>query len=186
MTETTTDAATGQRNDGMNVVDAVHPSDWANYPTETKVGEYVHVFIDREQQEMRCYLTRNEGYPNERVKTTIPGVRFKPTYRNGNDKTLQGFFLTFRNAESFMSFVDLMTKTREPGTTVTLKWGENNTKPAHEDDDVNHETINFSWSKCNGMRRHIEISDTYSLCDYPEIRPEFNQMARYQEDSDNE
>lgn len=159
--------------DGYNVVDEVPLKEWVNYPTEG-FDEYVHIVVDQENAELRCYRTTNDGFPNERVKTTIEGVRSELRYADrDSEKALRGFYLTWRQADTFISFVEMMAHFHDPSKTIKLVWYENNEKPSHEDSKVKDETISLTLSKSDNQKRHIQIQDSWVS--------ESNQMARYEE-----
>lgn len=170
MSETKAEDEAEAQNDGFNVVDEVPPSEWADYETEN-FEEYIHVVVDKHNAELRCYRTINEGYPSERVKTTLDGVKQRFIYdEDDHDKKVERFYLTWQQAENFLSYVDLC-QFRESSNMAKMIWYENNSKPSHEDSKVNDETITLSFKKENRKRRSIQIQDSYVA--------ESNQMARY-------
>lgn len=173
MSETKAEDEAEAQNDGFNVVDEVPPSEWVDYESEN-FEEYIHVIVDKQNAELRCYRTISEGYPSERVKTTLKGVkqRFR-YYENDSDKKVEAFYLTWQQAKTFRTFVDLMERANHPLKMAKLIWYENNEKPSHEDSKVNDETITLSFTKMNGEQRSVQIQDSYVA--------ESNQMAKYRD-----
>lgn len=166
--------------DSFNVVKEVPPGEWVDLDNGNH-SEYVHVIVDRKQRELRCYRSLNEDFPSERGKTTIEDVRFKFIYDEetrgwDGEREVESFYLTWRQADTFLTWVDLLSETRtlDSDKVAKLVWYENNEKPVQEDSKVNNETIDLTFKKENGKKRHIEIMDTWQIPS--------NQMARYKDD----
>lgn len=164
--------------DGYQVEDEVSPDEWVEYDTEQH-EEYVHIVADPSNAELRCYRTTNEDYPNKRVKTTIENVRIRTVYDDDKNrhkdpeaKRLRGFFLTWMQAETFISWVDMLAHDREIDSRASLMWYENNEKGSMADSKVNDETITLSFTNLSGTERKIQIQDSWVAYS--------NQMARYE------
>jgi hypothetical protein len=169
------------QHDGYNVVDEVSPDEWVEYDTEQH-EEYVHIVTDPSNAELRCYRTTNEGYPNERVKTTIENVKIRTVYdddknrhKDADAKVLRGFYLTWMQAETFISWVEMLAHNRKVDTEARLLWYENNEKPSMEDSRVNDETITLRFTNLNDTKRRIQIQDSWQT--------QSNQMARYEDEN---
>jgi hypothetical protein len=183
MTETkATDESDEEQHDGFNVVDEVSLDKWVEYETEGH-EEFVHVITDPSNAELRCYRTTNDDFPNKRVKTTIENVKIRMAYDDDKDrykdkeaKTLRGFFLTWMQAETFISWVDMMAHDRKPNTRAGLLWYENNEKQSMKDSRVNDETITLSFTNLCGTERKLQIQDSWQI--------QSNQMARYEENDE--
>jgi hypothetical protein len=168
-----------EQHDGFNVVAEVSPDEWVEYDTEQH-EEYIHIVADPSKAELRCYRTTNDGYPNERVKTTIENVRIRTVYdddknrhKDSDAKVLRGFYLTWMQAETFLSWVDMLAHNRKGNTSAKLLWYENNEKPSMKDSRVNDETITLSFENLNGTEREIQIQDSWQT--------QSNQMAKYED-----
>jgi hypothetical protein len=171
-----------EQHDGYNVIEELSPREWLEYDTEGW-EEYVHVVADKENRELRCYRTANDGFPNERIKTTIENVKMRFTYdddilrlgRDHDGKVLRGWFLTWRQADTFLSFVDLVERSRDESKLIKLQWYENNSKRALEGTGIKDETISFSFKTESGQERHIQIQDSW--------KAPSNQMAKYEDNN---
>jgi len=160
------------QHDGFNVVREVGPAQWADYPIQSH-GEYIHLVVDRDEWELRCYRKINNDHPSQQIKTTIEGVRFGFNYIGDSERQLQWFYLTAREAETFLSFVDFATVAREEGSTIGVSWWEESGKKANKDSKTGEETLTLTFVKPSGKERRVKIADTWVA--------ESNQMAKYEE-----
>lgn len=167
MSQTTDSDSQEEQHDGFNVIEELSPREWVDYDTEGW-EEYIHLVVDREAAELRCYRTANDGFPNERVKTTIEGVKFRFSYDDDvgmmreeeGAKILRGYYLTWQQAETFLTFVDILARSRGFDSSVKLTWYENNEKPAMADSPINDETITLTFRNDKDQERSIQIQDS--------------------------
>jgi hypothetical protein len=167
-----------EQHDGFNVVAELSPREWVYYDTEGW-DEYIHLVVDREARELRCYRSSNEGFPNERVKTTIEGVNFRFSYdddvgmyreREGA-KVVTGYYLTWQQANTFLTFVDILARSRGFDSSVKMTWYENNEKPSMAESRINDETITLTFRNDQDQERSTQIQDSW--------KAHTNQMAKY-------
>lgn len=155
--------------DKMNVVSEMSPSEWVDFGYDLH-GEYIHLYADREERELRCYRTVSEPGENERIKTTIEDVKFRcywdseyPVIDVQSDGTkartdgteVNYWYLTYMEAKTFMSFIDLMETTREGP--LLFEWSEADGGTMMDDEATSMEAITMNYTKENGVSRHTQI-----------------------------
>ena len=137
--------------DGFNVVDELTPREWVNHDFDHH-GEYVHLIADREVGELRCYRCISEpGVDNERIMTTIEDVNF----RYYSDGDINHWYLTYMEAMSFMSFVDLLTLTRD--SSLSFEWSDSDGGTMMDDEKTNMESIILGFINREGKDRNLQI-----------------------------
>jgi len=145
-------------NDGFNVVEEVPPSIWVDFGYDF-FGEYIHLVPDPEAYELRCYRSVSEPTEkNERIKTTIERVKFTFNWEDERGE-LTYFYLTSQQAESFMTFIDLLDRGRE--SSVGFSWWEESGMEMVEKKRTGVETINLRFTKPNGVGRRMQISSAW-------------------------
>jgi len=152
-------------NDGFNVVGEMPPSLWVDYGFDA-FGEYIHLVPDPEAHELRCYRSVSEATEgNERIKTTIERVNFsfhydgKAIVDGERNRKVTSFYLTNQQAESFMTFIDLVTRGRE--SSIGLSWWEESGMEMMENKRTGVETMNLRFTKSNGVERRMQISSAW-------------------------
>ena len=157
MCENTT-AEDEEQHDGFNVQEEVDFQTWVDFSYDDH-SEYIHLIPDEENRELRCYRSINEtGEKNRRLKTTIDNVSFSYNW-DDQEGTVKGFYLTWAEAMTFMSFLDLLGRSRD--SRVNLNWWEDSGKKMHEDIRTKEETLNLKFTKLNGVERRVQIASTW-------------------------
>jgi len=145
-------------NDRFNVVEEMPPSEWVNYQYDP-IGEYIHLVPDPVAGELRCYRSASEPTEeNQRIKTTIERVKFTFNWEREEDK-LNYFYLTAQKAESFLTFVDLLSRGRE--SSVGFSWWEESGMKMMESERSGVETLNLRFTKPNGVERRMQITSAW-------------------------
>jgi len=145
-------------NDGFNVVGEMPPSMWVDHGFDA-FGEYIHLVPDPEARELRCYRSVSEATDDiERIKTTIKRVKFTFNWED-DEGELTYFYLTGQQAESFMTFIDLLDRGRE--SSVGLSWWEESGMKMMEREQTGVETMNLRFTKPNGVERRMQISSAW-------------------------
>lgn len=143
-----------EQHDGFNVVDTMSPQKWVDFGYDGH-SEYIHLIPDKEKRELRCYRSVGEDTEeNQRIKTTIEDVHFKYWWDDEPDE-INGFYLTWTEADSFMSFVQLMELTRRG--TMNLQWSEADGGTMMDDEKTSIEALTLSFRKENGVKQRIQI-----------------------------
>jgi hypothetical protein len=165
MSETTEDGGEiveeREPHDGFNVEDTVIPQEWVDFGFDAH-GEYIHLIPDPEAHELRCYRSISEtGQDNKRLKTTISRVNFTYHFedRVDEDPELNHFYLTDQEAETFLSFLDLMGRGRE--SSVGFSWWEESGMPMMEESETGIEDIHLRFTKPNGVERRVTITSAW-------------------------
>lgn len=150
-----------EQHDGFNVSDEVPHRMWTDFTVEDH-SEYVHLIPDKENRELRCYRSIDKtGEGNRRIKTTIGNVRFSLNWDEESDE-VNGFYLTWMEAKTFMTFLDVMASGRDG--TLTVSWWEDSGKEMHENIRTKEETLNLKFTKSNGTERGVQIASTWQTC----------------------
>lgn len=146
------------QHDGFTIESEVPFSTFVDFKYD-EVGEYVHLIPDVENRELRCYRSIDPtGDGNRRIKTTIENVRFSYHWLE-DEGELNGFYLTWTEAMTFMSFLDLLDHGRNGH--VNLSWWEDSGKTMHEGNRIKDESLIFKFTKPNGTERTVQISSTW-------------------------
>ena len=144
--------------DGFTVEDTVIPQEWVDFGFEDH-SEYIHLIPDPEENELRCYRSIDEpGEGNRRLKTVIKDVYFSYNW-DEEEGEVNGFYLTWHQAMTFMSFIDLMGRGREGH--INLNWWEDSGKKMHEDIRTKEENLILKYTKPNGVERLVQIASTW-------------------------
>lgn len=148
-------------NDGFNVVAEMSPVEWVDYGFDDH-SEYVHLIADREARELRCYRSVLEpsDMENRRIKTTISDVKFRE-YWDDEVGNINYWYLTYMEAMTFMSFVELMDGNRQGQ--LLFEWSEADGGPMMDDEATSMECITLSYTKVNGVERHAQIRNEWQV-----------------------
>jgi len=159
ITETGGETVTEQNeNDGFNVESEVCLQQWVDFGYDGH-SEYIHLIPDVENRELRCYRSIDEtGKGNRRLKTVVENVSFSFNF-DGERGEVKGFYLTWMEAKSFMTLLDLICHGREGH--INVNWWEDSGKAMHEGIRTKEETLNFKFKKPNGVEREIQIASTW-------------------------
>lgn len=157
MSETfeTEDEREQDENDGFNVIAEMSPVEWVDYGFDDH-SEYVHLIADKEARELRCYRSVSEPMEmdNKRIKTTISDVKFR-YYFEDEAKDIDYWYLTYMEAMTFMSFIELMNGNRQGQ--LLFEWSEADGGPMMDDEATTMECITLTYTKVNGVERHAQI-----------------------------
>lgn len=139
--------------DGFNVVGRMSIQKWVDFGFDYH-GEYVHLIADREARELRCYRSIGGDGENQRIKTVISDVKFR-YYFEDEPREISYFYLTYMEAMSFMSFIELMDYTRQD--TLSFEWSESDGGTMMDDEETGIEMITLGFTKKNGVERNLQI-----------------------------
>jgi hypothetical protein len=140
--------------DGFNVVDVLTPEEWVDFGYDHH-SEYIHLVPDVENRQLRCYRSVTEpGVDNKRIMTTLNNVRF--SFFGAEVEDINYVYLTYMEAMSFMSFIDLMNETGD-GNGMMFKWSDSDGGTMMDSEKTNIEALTLTFTKENGVKRSTEI-----------------------------
>jgi hypothetical protein len=151
---TQTEANDEAKHDGFNVVAELTPMEWVDFGYDHH-GEYIHLFANKEERELTCYRSVSDpGVDNERIVTTISDVSFRYFF-DEEEGDINYWYLTYMEAMTFMSFVELMEGTREGR--LSFDWSESDGGTMMDDEKTSIEAITLTFTKENGVERSVQI-----------------------------
>lgn len=145
--------------DGYTISAELNLTEFLNHPNEDPIGEYVHVFPDFENREIRIYRSVLEaGGP--KIMTTIPGSASYTRRPGAVENYPDGFYLTGGAGETLLTLLRCYrNETTADGLRINW-WGVNNS-PSMDESDRDNESLIVSYRTGSGREQTVHIDHSY-------------------------
>jgi hypothetical protein len=152
-TETTRKTA-----DGFTISAELGLTEFLNHPNKDRFGgEYVHVFPDHENGELRIYRAVDEaGGP--KIMTTVPG---RASIRKTDEfDRPDGWYLTGGKGETLLTLLRCF-RGETTADELRIEWWPRNNSPNMDRSDRDQETLIVSYRTGSGREELVQMDDTY-------------------------
>lgn len=144
--------------DGFKISDELTLTEFLNRPNTDGPSEYVHIFADAENRELRIYRSVAEaGGP--KIMTRIPGV---VNYSNLPDGLMKpdGFYLTGGKGETVLTLLRCF-RNETTAEHVRIEWWFKNNSPSVDNSDRDNESLIVSYRTGSGREERVHIDNSY-------------------------
>lgn len=147
---------------GMTVREELPLNDFLNYEIDddyNMITECVHIIPERPEGGIHIYRKVNEGYPNERIKTTVENVKVKQFKANYTGE-VRNWCFQGGHGETILTFLSSL-KSERSSANISINYYETNNSQMIDESDMNQETFRISYKTETDRSNEILIHNMW-------------------------